>query len=38
LNIDFGIKNERQGCKIGTECGGGVEEMNLREYGLHTYV
>jgi hypothetical protein len=22
LNIDFGIKNERQDCKIGKMCGG----------------
>jgi hypothetical protein len=24
LNIDFGFKNERQDCKIGTVCGGGT--------------
>jgi hypothetical protein len=22
LSVDFGIKNERQDCKIGTVCGG----------------
>jgi hypothetical protein len=43
LNIDFGINNERQVCKIGAlwwgggylwEGGGGMEEMKVSEYGL----
>jgi hypothetical protein len=40
LNIDFGINNERQDCKIGTLCGGSIcrrREVNggdkVREYG-----
>jgi hypothetical protein len=39
LNIDFGINNERQDCKIGTgwgnTCGRGrvTGKMKVREYG-----
>jgi hypothetical protein len=39
LNIDFGIKNKKQDCKIGIVWGyfcegeGRMEEMKVREYG-----
>jgi hypothetical protein len=36
LNSDYGIKNERQVCKVGTVwgyCGGRLEEMKVREHG-----
>jgi hypothetical protein len=38
LNFDFGIKNERQDCEIGTVGatygrGGEMEEMKVKEYG-----
>jgi hypothetical protein len=41
LNIDFGINNERQDCKISSVCGGRylceegelMEEMKVRESG-----
>jgi hypothetical protein len=39
LYIDFGIKKERQDCKIGTVCVvlvgwvGGLKEMKVKEYG-----
>jgi hypothetical protein len=41
VNIDFGIKNERQDCKMGTVCvcrdtggrGRGMKKIKVREYG-----